>query len=128
MNGFGIVHVELDHAGQPVDWTYLYVNETLAQMEGMPAEKMVGHRFFELFPNRDRKRMAPHYEAAYLGKSVSFDDVSEEVDRYIHVDVYPTGEPGCCACVLQNCSASENIRDQKSREMDQILEQLEEER
>ena len=99
-NGFCLIHVDLDAGGKPVDWTFIYANEALAKLEGKTVEEMTGHRFFELFPNGDRKWLHPYYEAAYEGRSGCFDDISGEVHRYLHVDVYPTGNKGYCICVL----------------------------
>ncbi len=39
---FGIIHVELDAEGQPVDWTFLYCNQALADMEGYRVEELIG--------------------------------------------------------------------------------------
>ena len=100
LNGFCTVHVELDGRGRPVDWTYIYVNEALAAIEGKTVPELVGHRYFDIFPKRDRNRIKPHYEAAYLGRNVSFDDLSGELGGSVHVDLFPTGEHGCCACVI----------------------------
>ncbi len=100
--GFCIIRVELDDAGLPADWTFIHVNETLADFEGRRVDELIGHRYFELFPQRSRKRLQPHFEAAYEGRNVSFDDVSYELGKIVHVDVFPTGERGCCACVLSD--------------------------
>jgi signal transduction histidine kinase/ActR/RegA family two-component response regulator len=98
--GFCVIHVELDADGEPVDWTFVHVNERLAKLENSTPEDMVGHRFSELFPDRNRARLLLHYEAAYHGKQASFDDISEEMDRFVHIDVFPVGKEGYCACAL----------------------------
>ena len=43
---FGVIHVELDADGQPADWTFLYGNQALADMEGCSIEELIGHRHF----------------------------------------------------------------------------------
>ncbi len=127
-NAFCIIRVELDERGEPADWTFLYVNETLARLEGREPEELVGHRFFELFPERDRSRLALHYRAAWQNRNVSFDDVSEETGRYVHIDVCPIGQPGLCACMLRNISRDILEKRRVQEEKDALLHAYEEER
>ena len=86
IHGYCTIHVELDDKGQPIDWMFIHVNEELAKIEGRSSEELIGHRFFELFPNGDRKWLKFYYEAAYLGKSVNYDDISDEIGLYLHIE------------------------------------------
>ena len=99
-NAFCLIHVDLDENGEPFDWTFIYANEALANLEGKTIEELIGHRFFEIFPSGNRKWLKHYYDAAYLGKGSNFSEISEEIDRYLHIDVYPTGKPGYCICIL----------------------------
>ncbi len=112
--GFCVVRIDLDGNGEPVDWTYVYVNDYLARFEGHTPEEMTGHTFFELFPERSRDRVQLHYDAAYHGKPYCFDDSSRELGKVIHVDVYPVGKVGYCACVLYDIE--EAIEDAHARQ------------
>ncbi len=106
-HGYCTIRVELDDNGHPIDWTFIHVNEELAKIEGKSQEELTGHRFFEVFPNGNRKWLRHYYDAAYRGLSVYFDDISEEIGLYLHVEAYPTGQVGYCACVI--CDIKENI-------------------
>ena len=81
IHGYCTIRVELDDKGQPIDWIFLHANEELARIEGKSLEQLIGHRFLELFPDGDRKWLRFYYDAAYLGKSVTTDDISEEIGR-----------------------------------------------
>ena len=107
IHGYCTIRVELDDKDQPCDWIFVHANEELAKIEGIPLERLIGHRFFELFPNGDHKWLRFYYEAAYLGKSVHLDDISDEIGMYLHIEAYPTGQEGFCACVI--CDIKENI-------------------
>ncbi len=107
IHGFCVIRVELDDKGNPVDWTFINANEELARIEGKSLEELIGHRFYEIFPNGDCKWLKYYYEAAYLGKNVGFDDISDEIDLYLHVEAYPIGQVGYCACVV--CDIKENV-------------------
>ncbi len=99
-NAFCLIRVELDENGEPCDWTFLYCNDALARLEGKSREELVGKRFFDVFPGGNRKWLKYYYEAAYEGKVASFDELSEEIHQYLHIEAYPVGEPGLCTCTL----------------------------
>lgn len=115
---FGIIHVELDENGKPVDFTFVEANEEMARLEGKPVDQLIGHRFFEIFPDDDRNWVELYYEAAYLGKSIGFNEISEQNGRYLHVQACPAGKPGCCACVLTDIRESlmDQIKHQEEHE------------
>lgn len=81
---FCVIRAELDEAAAPVDWTFLYCNDALAALEGYPKDKLLGQRFFQLFPDGDRKWLKPYYEAAYEKRAAAFDSISEEIGQYLH--------------------------------------------
>ena len=107
VHGYCVIQVELDNEGQPLDWTVTHANEELAQLEGKPLDQLVGLHFSDFFPNGNRKWLTSCYEAAYLGKSLSFEEISEHAGVYLHVEAYPTERVGYCACVV--CDIKENI-------------------
>ncbi len=127
-NAFCLIHVDLDDKGEPFDWTFIYANKVLAELEGKSIEELIGHRFFEIFPEGNRKWLKPYYEAAYLGKGANFDDISEEINRYLHVDVYPTSKTGYCVCTLFDIKESVFQRAQQREARERLLEDLERER
>ena len=55
IHGYCTLQVELDDAGKPVDIICVQANEELAQIEGIPLEKLVGQRFSEVFLNVDSR-------------------------------------------------------------------------
>ncbi len=127
-HAFCLIRVELDEAGKPCDWTFLYCNDALAKLEGLPKEKLVGHRFFELFPNGSRKWLKPYYEAAYEGKASSCNDISEEIDKYLQIESFPTDEKGVCVCILRDIKKETVEKEQRSKELQQTVEKLGEEK
>ncbi len=128
IHGYCIIRVELDKAGQPFDWTFIHANEELARIEGKPLDEIIGHRFYELFPEGDRKWLNYYYEAAYLGKSVSFDEISDEIGLYLHVEAYPTDRKGYCSCVICDIRNSIFSKLEHQEEQEALLESYEEER
>ena len=127
-HAFCLIRVELDEEGKPCDWTFLYCNDALAKLEGLPKEKILGHRFFELFPNGSRKWLKPCYESAYEGKITSCNDISEEIDKYLQIEVFPTGEKGLCVCILRDIKGETLEKTKRNKELQETVEKLKEEK
>ena len=119
IHGFCIIKVELDDNRQPVDWTYIHANEELARLDRKPLEELLGHRYYEIFSDGDRKWLQLFYEAAYEGKSVALDDISENIGLYLHIEAYPVGREGYCACVICDIreSVSAKLREKAMQEL-----------
>ena len=122
-----VIHVDLNENKEPADWTFVYCNEPLARLEGVPRENLIGRRFYDIFPNGDRKWLKPYFKAAYEGISDEFDDVSEEIDQYLHVEVFPTGKEGYCVCVLRDIKKAVFEERERRKELEQLVQKLEEE-
>lgn len=106
---FCVIKVELDEKEHPEDWTFIYCNDALAKLEGVSKEDLLGHRFFNIFPEGNRKWLKTYYEAAYENKPGVLDEISEEIGVFLHIDVIPTGYSGYCSCILKDVK-EETIR------------------
>ena len=102
---FCIIRVELDEQGRANDWTFAYCNDALARLEGVPKEQLLGHRFFEIFPSGERKWLQAYYEAAYEGKPAEYEEISEMLGLYLHINAIPINKRGYCACILKSIQA-----------------------
>ncbi len=97
---FCVIRVERDAEGRAEDWTFLYCNQALAEIEQHPKEALLGRRYFELYPNGDRSRLAYYAEAAYDNKPVELEAVNEADGKPLHINCIPVEQEGCCACLL----------------------------
>ncbi len=128
LHGYCILKVELDESGKPVDLVCLQANEELAQIEGIALDKLVGHSFSEVFPQGDGRWLQFCYEAAYRGKSLSSDNVSEAKGVYLHAEAYPTEKAGVCACVVHDMKESIFTKLREKEELERIVKAYEEEK
>lgn len=96
-----IINVILDDDDKPCDWEFVYLNEALAKIEGLPKEQLLNKRFFEIFPNADKKWFKYYYPSAYEGKSFTFKDISEEIDVFLKIHCFPVAY-GYCGCFLED--------------------------
>lgn len=101
-NPVAIIRVEQDEHGEPCDWTFLYCNDAWARYGGFERADLEGMRFFDVFPDGNRKWLVPFVNAAFEGKSSDFDEYSKEIDRYSRYIVTPTHVPGCCLVSLRS--------------------------
>ena len=107
---FCVIRVDLDENGEPVDWTFLYCNEALAEIEGRPQNELLGHRFYEMFPKCDRDWVKPYYKAAYEKIPIEFDTFTLIEGKYLHVNCIPLDEPGLCGCMLKIMQSEEDYK------------------
>ncbi len=128
-HAFCVIHVELDEAGEPVDWTFVYCNEKLAVLEGKSKEELLGKRFYQdLFPNGKKDWLKPYYEAAYLGRASEFEESSPEIGLYLSIKVFPTGDNGYCAVVLRDIREEVFQKAKLAEKLAETIRQLEYER
>ncbi len=125
---FGLFRVELDEDNNVEDLTVLYCNEALAKLYGFGKEYFIGHRYLERVPNSSRKWLPKFYAAAYEGQVIAFDDISDDVGRYLHLEIFPMNEKGCCVCVVHNIQDEVLEKEKKNKELKETIEALERER
>ncbi len=119
-----VIEVLLDELGKPYDFTFVYANEALAQIEGVPLDELIGARFYELFPDGDRKWLEPYYKAAFEGESSEIESISPEVGIYLNISCAPTGKPGFATCVLRDIKAEALERVRREEELQSTLRDL----
>lgn len=114
---FCVIRVELDEAGNPADLQYLYCNQAMANLTGIPTEKMTGQRFSQLFPDGDRKWPEHYYAAAYEKKASVFKSSSAEIHQNVKVSCLPMEEEGQCAVLVRNTKEEDTYRQRLERQV-----------
>lgn len=98
---FTDIEMILDDKQNAVDWIFRYGNPALAKLEKTTLEKIIGTPFSVLFPNMDPKWLRGYERAALYGETLEIIDYSPEIDAYLDIICFPTGE-GHCGCILLN--------------------------
>ena len=117
------VRLEYDQQGKPEDFTIIYCNDAMAEIEGLTRQQLQNRRFYEVFPNGDRILLNDFYEAASEGKVFSFDKITEGNGRSFHVEIYPSDEKNVCTCVLRDIN-EEVLEKQRRNEQLSIFQVL----
>lgn len=99
---FTIIEVGLNDKGQPVDFVFRYANPSLAELEEVPLEQLIGMNFYqEVFGDKSDVKWLQYYcSSAYHDEVHEIHDYSPEIGKYLKIISYPWDEPGCCACLL----------------------------
>lgn len=100
--GMYIVKIIKDADGNPLDWEYVYCNEAAARLGNTEKEKLIGQRFRNVCPEGNDKWLKIYYAAACEGQELEFDEFSEEIGSYIHLNITPSGKDGYCCCYVDD--------------------------
>ncbi len=101
-NAMFVVQVLLDEEGQPYDWIFVHGNEAMVRLGRTSAEALFGRPYSEVFPGGDRKWLMPYYQAAWEGKTLEFDEYSENLGRNLHFIIMPTGTKGFASAYVRD--------------------------
>lgn len=103
------IEMIFDEKFKAVDWIFRYANTSLAELEKVPLDKLVGNRFSQLFPNMDVKWLRTYERAALFGETIKIIDYSPEIDTYLDIICFPTFQ-GHCGCILFDISKINSYR------------------
>jgi PAS domain S-box-containing protein len=90
LEGFSIIEIIYDTAQEPIDFKYLDVNPAFETQTGIKANEIVGKRFYEKFPEADRKWVEKYGKVAITKKPNHFEKKLEPLNRWFEVSAYPS--------------------------------------
>ena len=88
LNGLALHEIICDDAGKPVDYSYLAMSRSFEEMTGMKASDCIGRCVSELLPGISQKWIDRYGMVALTGRTLEFEDYSEELERYFSVRAY----------------------------------------
>lgn len=100
---FADIEMVFDEEKHAVDWIFRYGNQSLAKLEKIPLEQLIGNSFGSLFANMNAKWLRCYELAALYGEILETMDYSPEIDSYLKVICFPTFK-GHCGCILFDLS------------------------
>lgn len=101
--GFGVLEFISDGGGRLSDFIFRYVNQALAELEGAPAESLVGCAYSQVFKEAQNKRLAIYSKVAFMGDAVELIDYSPELDKELLILCYQPAY-GYCACIVRDAT------------------------
>ena len=94
-NGFALHEMVFDEAGKPIDFIFLDVNETFEKQTNLNKEKLIGRKVTEALPGIENDPIdwiSTCGKVVLTGNSISFENYSEQLDRWYSVVAYRPDE------------------------------------
>lgn len=109
---FAFTDIEMifDESNHATDWVFCYGNAALAELEGVPLEKLIGNTFSAIFPEMDQKWLRTYEHAVLYEEMLNIVDYSPEIGRDLNIICFPTFK-GHCGCILLDVSKLKFFRD-----------------
>ena len=112
---FADIEMVFNEEKHAVDWIFRYGNQSLAKLEKIPLEQLIGNSFGSLFANMDSKWLRCYELVALYGEKLEIMDYSPEIDIYLKVICFPTFR-GHCGCILFDLSEIKLTRNSSDTE------------
>jgi len=101
LDGFALHEILCDSSGQPVDYRFLKVNPAFEKLTGLKAENLEGQRVLKVLPATEKHWIETYGRVALTGEPVSFENYSQELDKYFTVKAYRPAK-NQFACIFQD--------------------------
>lgn len=105
--GFALHEMIFDDSGKPVDYRFILVNKAFENLTRSDAKTFIGKTVKEVLPKTEQVWIEKYGQVAATGKSVHFDNYSQEFDRYYEVIAY-SPKPGFFATVFTDVTTIKN--------------------
>lgn len=116
--GFCVIEVLFDPAGEPVDYVFVEVNPAFERHTGLSGA--IGRRMRKLAPGHESHWFHIYGAVARTGEQVRFENPAEALGRYYDVNAFRVGEPGQnLVAVLFNDVSVRKTAERALREADQ---------
>ena len=106
---FTDIEMVFNEKRRAVDWIFRYGNEALAELEGVPLERLTGSTFSSLFDNMDAKWLRAYERTALYGETMEIEEYSPEIDANLRILCFPTF-PGHCGCILHDMDRLQSMK------------------
>ena len=94
VNGIAVHEIITGESGEPVDYTFLEVNDAFEDLTGLSASEVEGKRVGDVLSGLDRSFIERFGRVALDGETVRFEEYSEPLDSYYDVSAsrFPTAD------------------------------------
>ncbi|WP_239559400.1 PAS domain S-box protein [Sporohalobacter salinus] len=86
--GFALHEMIYDDKGKPVNYRFLEINSAFERLTGLCASELIGNTVKEVLPDTEQYWINTYGKIASTGKPVSYEDYSQEMDKYYQVWAY----------------------------------------
>jgi len=86
--GLALHQIILNPKGEPIDYTFLSINESYEKITGLKSENIIGKRVKEVMPQIEEEWIKSYGKVAITGQPISYERYSNELNRYYSVTAY----------------------------------------
>lgn len=87
-SGFALHEMIYDDNNKPIDYRYIAANPAFEKLTGIPLTSVVGKRVKEFLPNLEQYWIDTYSEVIQMGKSITYQNYSREIDKYFDTLVF----------------------------------------
>jgi len=119
LNGFALHEIMVDNNDKPYDYRFLEVNLAFEEMTGLQGVDIVGKTIREVLPKTEPYWIETYGEVALSGKSIRFENYSQELDKYFEVLAY-SPQKGQFAAVFTDITDKKLAEEERERLEEQL--------
>jgi PAS domain S-box-containing protein len=119
LNGFALHEIMVDNNDKPYDYRFLEVNLAFEEMTGLQGVDIVGKTIREVLPKTETYWIETYGEVALSGKSIRFENYSQELDKYFEVLAY-SPQKGQFAAVFTDITDKKLAEEERERLEEQL--------
>ena len=98
---FSLLEVLVNEREEPYDFRFIYLNEAAAKLNCMSRRSLFGSRFYQVYPQGDKKWLAFLYDAAFRHRPhILRKFYSPEINKYLKIIYYPWTGNHICASIM----------------------------
>ncbi len=98
---FGVARLHVDETGQPVDFSYVYLNPAMAALTDQTVDELMGRKVYEMWGG-DTTWLDAFYRAAFYDEPCEFEAVSALINQFMRAMAFPVSMKGYCGFMVSN--------------------------
>ncbi|MDW7740466.1 MAG: PAS domain S-box protein [Bacillota bacterium] len=110
-DGFAYHRIETDPEGNPVDYTFLEINDAFTELTGLPKEKVIGKKVTDVLPGIEKSYfdwIGTYNRVTLNGTAVRFEQYSQPRGRWFEVTAY-SDAPGFFITLFRDISSAKKL-------------------
>jgi len=106
LNGFAYHKIVTNENGEPIDYTFVEINNGFEKLTGFKRDAIIGKNVTEIFPGIEKDPadwIGRYGNVALKGKDIQFESFSESIDKWYSIYAY-CPKPGYFATIFEDIS------------------------
>jgi diguanylate cyclase (GGDEF)-like protein/PAS domain S-box-containing protein len=119
--GLIVLEAIQDNMGNVIDYCFIDSNEAYEKLTGLKRERIIGKQLLTIMPKIEKDWLQKYEHIAMTGESLSFEQYSDELEKYFEVTAY-SPKPRQVAAIFNDITKRKKIQEELKLNMDDLLE------